>query len=121
MSSEQRPIDIRVRTQSRLLQLEYADGTRHELEFELLRVYSPSAEVRGHGPGPGTLQTGKKDVVVTGTKMVGNYALGLEFSDGHDSGIFTWPYLWELGEQQQAYWKRYLDRLAEEGGSRHSQ
>lgn len=114
----QRPTDIRIRKQSRLLRLEYADGRCHELPFELLRVWSPSAEVRGHGGGPGTLQTGKKDVLVTGAEMVGNYALRLTFSDGHDSGLFTWEYLWDLGENQQAYWQRYLEDLQREGGQR---
>ena len=88
------------------------------MPFELLRVWSPSAEVRGHGAGPGTLQTGKKDVLVTGAEMVGNYALKLSFSDGHDSGLFTWEYLWELGEQRERYWQDYLDRLQQEGGQR---
>lgn len=115
-----RPSDIRIRRQSRLLQLDYADGSRWELPFELLRVWSPSAEVRGHGAGPGTLQTGKKDVLVTGAEMVGNYALKLTFSDGHDSGLYSWDYLWELGEQQEHYWRTYLDRLAQEGGQRES-
>ena len=114
----QRPSDIRIRKQSRLLQLDYDDGTRLELPFEFLRVWSPSAEVRGHGAGPGTLQTGKKDVMVTGAEMVGNYALKLSFSDGHDSGLFTWDYLRDLGENQQAYWEDYLKRLEAEGGSR---
>lgn len=114
----QRPSDIRIRKQSRLLQLDYDDGTRFELPFEFLRVWSPSAEVRGHGAGPGTLQTGKKDVVVTGADMVGNYALKLNFSDGHDSGLFTWDYLWDLGQNQQAYWQDYLQRLEASGGNR---
>ncbi|WP_417548175.1 gamma-butyrobetaine hydroxylase-like domain-containing protein [Marinobacter segnicrescens] len=114
----QRPSAIRIRKQSRLLQLDYDDGTRLELPFEFLRVWSPSAEVRGHGAGPGTLQTGKKDVMVTGAEMVGNYALKLSFSDGHDSGLFTWDYLRDLGENQQAYWEDYLKRLEAEGGSR---
>lgn len=116
--SEKRPSDIRIRKQSRMLRLEYADGSSHELPFELLRVYSPSAEVRGHGMGPGVLQTGKRDVVVTGAEMVGNYALKLTFSDGHDSGLFTWDYLWDLGSRQDTYWRQYLERLEREGGSR---
>lgn len=113
-----RPTDIRIRTQSRVLRLEYVDGQVFELPFELLRVYSPSAEVRGHGMGPGTLQTGKRKVALTGADMVGNYALKLSFSDGHDSGLYTWEYLRELGEQQDTYWQRYLARLEKEGGSR---
>lgn len=115
-----RPSDIRIRRQSRLLQLDYADGSRWSLPFELLRVWSPSAEVRGHGGGPGTLQTGKKDVLVTGAEMVGNYAVKLTFSDGHDSGLYTWDYLWELGENQDHYWRQYLDQLDREGGQRES-
>lgn len=119
MSTEaQRPSDIRIRKQSRLLVLSYNDGEILELPFELLRVYSPSAEVRGHGAGPGTLQTGKRDVLVTGAEMVGNYAIKLSFSDGHDSGLFTWAYLQELGREKSRYWQDYLDRLDKEGGSR---
>lgn len=118
MTDTPRPTDIRIRRQSRLMRLEYADGTVHELPFELLRVYSPSAEVRGHGNGPGTLQTGKRDVEVTGADMVGNYALKLSFSDGHDSGLFSWSYLRELGERQSEFWRDYLERLEREGGSR---
>lgn len=118
MTDKLRPSDIRIRKKSRLLRLEYPDGVCHELPFELLRVYSPSAEVRGHGTGPGTLQTGKRDVMVTGAEMVGNYALKLSFSDGHDSGLFSWSYLRELGELSDDYWNRYLARLEQEGGSR---
>lgn len=112
------PTDIRIRRQSRILLLAYANGDTLELPFELLRVYSPSAEVRGHGMGPGTLQTGKRDVVVIGAEMVGNYALKLSFSDGHDSGLFTWSYLQDLGLNQENYWQDYLARLEKEGGSR---
>ncbi|WP_111498228.1 gamma-butyrobetaine hydroxylase-like domain-containing protein [Marinobacter bohaiensis] len=117
-TSTPRPTDIRIRRQSRILQLSYANGDVHELPFELLRVYSPSAEVRGHGAGPGTLQTGKRNVLVTGAEMVGNYALKLSFDDGHDSGLFSWAYLEELGEQKARFWQDYLDRLEREGGSR---
>ncbi|WP_166258967.1 gamma-butyrobetaine hydroxylase-like domain-containing protein [Marinobacter salicampi] len=118
MTQSTRPIDIRLRRKSRLLRLEYADGSCHELPFELLRVYSPSAEVRGHGTGPGTLQTGKRQVDITGAEMVGNYAVKLTFSDGHDSGLFTWDYLRDLGDRQQQVWQDYLRRLEEQGGSR---
>lgn len=118
MSNTPHPSDIKIRKQSRLMRLEYTDGMVHELPFELLRVYSPSAEVRGHGNGPGTLQTGKREVEVTGAQMVGNYALKLTFSDGHDSGLFSWSYLRELGERQSQFWQDYLDRLEREGGSR---
>lgn len=118
MTEQRRPADIRVRKKSRLLRLEYPDGEVSELPFELLRVYSPSAEVRGHGTGPGTLQTGKRDVLLTAVEPVGNYALKLTFSDGHDSGLFTWEYLADLGRNQARYWQDYLERLAREGGSR---
>lgn len=113
-----RPEQIRIRRQSRVLQLDYADGSCWQLPFELLRVYSPSAEVRGHGQGPGTLQTGKKDVLLTDVTMVGNYALKLTFDDGHDSGLYTWAYLWQLGQDQERFWQSYLDRLKQEGGLR---
>lgn len=113
-----RPVNIHIRKQSRILQLEYDEGSRWELPFELLRICSPSAEVRGHGGGPGTLQTGKKDVMVTGAEMIGNYALKIFFSDGHDSGLFSWEYLWDLGAQQEDYWQHYLTRLEQEGGRR---
>ncbi len=113
-----RPVDIRIRKQSRILQLDYQDGSQWALSFELLRVCSPSAEVRGHGGGPGTLQTGKRDVLLTRAEMVGNYALKLTFSDGHDSGIYSWEYLWKLGAQQDEFWQEYLLRLKREGGRR---
>lgn len=118
MTEQRRPTDIRLRQKSRLLRLEYANGDVYELPFELLRVYSPSAEVRGHGSGPGTLQTGKRDVQLTGVEPVGNYALKLTFSDGHDSGLFTWEYLADLGQNQAQHWQAYLERLSREGGSR---
>lgn len=118
MTETARPTGIRIRKQSRVVALEYADNKAFELPFELLRVYSPSAEVRGHGTGPGILQTGKRNVLVTGADMVGNYALKLTFSDGHDSGLFSWEYLQELGEQQQRFWQDYLARLEQEGGTR---
>ena len=112
------PSDVRIRRQSRLLELQYPDGTCAQLPFELLRVFSPSAEVKGHGPGQGFLQTGKKDVVITGAEPVGNYALQFSFSDGHDTGIFSWDYLWELASHQDQYWESYLARLEKEGGTR---
>lgn len=120
MTETARPTGIRIRKQSRIIELEYAGNKAYELPFELLRVYSPSAEVRGHGAGPGVLQTGKRNVLVTGADMVGNYALKLTFSDGHDSGLFSWEYLRELGEQQEHFWQGYLARLEHEGGTRDS-
>jgi len=112
------PTDIRIRGRSRVLELQYSDGHTAQLPFELLRVCSPSAEVQGHGPGPGILQTGKQDVTVTGAEIAGNYALQISFSDGHDTGLFTWKYLRDLSDHQQDYWQRYLERLEAEGGQR---
>ena len=112
------PSSINLHKKSRTLELIYPDGRRFELSSELLRVYSPSAEVRGHGPGQEVLQVGKKDVVLTDVKAVGHYALQLIFDDGHDTGIYSWDYLRELCEQQDIYWQRYLERLREAGQSR---
>ena len=113
-----RPHQIKLRQRSRVLELEYGDGIRHALPFELLRVYSPSAEVRGHGMGDGVLQTGKKDVDLVDVDPVGNYALKLSFDDGHDSGLYSWAYLYDLGKHQDTYWTDYLQRLQDAGGSR---
>ena len=110
-----RPLEIRLRRQSRVLEVAFDDGCRFELPFEYLRVYSPSAEVRGHGPGQETLQLGKHEVQVQAVDPVGNYAVRLVFDDGHDSGIYAWSYLYELGTTQAEKWPRYLDRLAKLG------
>ncbi|MCP5347292.1 MAG: DUF971 domain-containing protein [Gammaproteobacteria bacterium] len=118
MSNDSVPSDIRLHRKSGLLELVYPDGNRYELCAEYLRVYSPSAEVRGHGPGQEVLQTGKKQVRITGLIPTGNYALRLVFDDRHDSGIYSWDYLRELAEQQQRYWSEYLDRLRAAGASR---
>jgi DUF971 family protein len=109
------PTLIKLRTQSRLLDVTFDDGARFELPFEYLRVFSPSAEVRGHGPGQETLQVGKHNVVITKVEQVGHYAVRLVFDDGHDSGLYAWRYLYELGKEQAQRWQRYLDRLAELG------
>ena len=101
-----------------MLEVAYEDGARFSLPFEYLRVYSPSAEVRGHGPGQETLQTGKEDVAITRIDPVGHYAIRLVFSDGHDTGLYSWTYLRELGEQQAANWQAYLDRLQAAGYAR---
>jgi DUF971 family protein len=106
---------LKLRTKSRLLEVSFDDGSRFELPFEYLRVYSPSAEVRGHGPGQETLQLGKHDVAITAVEPVGNYAVRLVFDDGHDTGLYTWPYLHELGRERAAKWQRYLGRLQELG------
>ena len=117
MNSE-RPSEIRLHQQSRMLELAYENGERFHLSCEYLRVYSPSAEVRGHGPGQEVLQTGKEDVNIVGIEPVGNYAVKLIFSDGHDTGIYDWHYLYGLGINQSAKWQEYLDRLAEAGYQR---
>jgi len=110
-----RPTEIKVRRQSRLLEVAFDDGRRFELPFEYLRVYSPSAEVRGHGPGQETLQLGKHEVGIRSVDRVGNYAVRLVFDDGHDSGLYTWDYLYELGATWAEKWPQYLARLAKLG------
>jgi DUF971 family protein len=112
------PIGIELHRQSKTLELRYASGEQYTLSCEYLRVYSPSAEVRGHGKGQETLQVGKINVAITDIKPVGNYALQLVFSDGHDTGLYSWNYLHELCTQQSAYWDDYLRRLHEAGASR---
>ena len=109
------PESLTVHTLSRMLELRWPDGAQFRIPFELLRVYSPSAEVQGHGPGQEVLQTGKREVEITALAPVGNYAVQPRFSDGHESGIYTWAYLYDLGERQDALWRQYLDRLAAAG------
>ena len=106
---------IKLRTKSRVLDVTFDDGSRFELPFEYLRVYSPSAEVRGHGVGQETLQLGKHEVRITAVEPVGHYALKLVFDDGHDTGLYTWAYLKELGATHAAKWQQYLGRLKELG------
>ena len=106
------PVSLTVHQQSRMLEIEFDDGNTFRIPFELMRVYSPSAEVQGHGPGQETLQTGKRDVVITDIDPVGHYAVKPTFSDGHDTGLFTWDYLYRLGSQQDALFAQYLERLA---------
>ena len=106
------PTQLTVHRQSRDLEIAFDDGAVFRLAFELLRIYSPSAEVRGHGPGQETLQTGKRDVMINQLESVGNYAVQPTFSDGHDTGIFTWEYLYFLGSEQQRLLSDYLERLA---------
>jgi len=113
-----RPTEIKLHQRSRVLELHFDDGLECNLTCEYLRVYSPSAEVRGHGPGQEVLQVGKEDVGIDQLTPSGNYALKIVFDDGHDSGIFTWTYLHELGINYEAYWQDYLDRLAEAGQQR---
>ncbi len=113
-----KPTEIRLHQVSRVLELAFDNGRRFRLPYEFLRVYSPSAEVRGHGPGQETLQTGKRAVGIKDVEAVGHYAIRPTFSDGHDSGIYSWDYLYELGEQQDDMWRRYLERLSAAGASR---
>ena len=112
------PTEIILHAKSRVLELHFSDGARFNLPCELLRVYSPSAEVRGHGVGQEVLQTGKREVGITAIEPVGNYALKLVFSDGHDSGLYSWDWLHEIGTRADQLMANYLDRLAEAGGSR---
>jgi DUF971 family protein len=105
------PTDITVHGQSRVLEVGFSDGARFRIPFELMRVYSPSAEVQGHGPGQETLQTGKRDVELEALDPVGNYAVQPRFSDGHDTGIFAWDYLYFLGSQEARLWQEYEARL----------
>ena len=113
-----KPTEIRLRKNSRLLAVTFEDGSEFSFSFEYLRVHSPSAEVVGHGPGQETLQTGKENVVATAIDPVGHYAVRLVFDDGHDTGLYSWTYLHELGLNMETNWRRYLDRLAAEGYAR---
>ena len=112
------PQSITVHNQSRVLEISFSDGAEFRIPFELMRVYSPSAEVQGHGPGQEVLQTGKQEVGLTGLEPVGNYAVQPSFSDGHDTGIFSWDYLYFLGSQQDKLWADYTARLAAAGVER---
>ncbi|MDD4881169.1 MAG: DUF971 domain-containing protein [Gallionellaceae bacterium] len=112
------PTEIKLHQQSKVLEIAFEDGSRFNLPFEYLRVFSPSAEVRGHGPGQETLQVGKKNVDITAVEPVGHYAVVLVFDDKHDSGIYSWDYFYELGKLQDTYWPEYLRRMDEAGESR---
>lgn len=105
------PTEIRLRTRSRVLEVAFDDGRRFELAFEYLRVHSPSAEVKGHGPGQEVLVLGKQNVGIRAVEPVGQYAVKLVFDDGHDSGLFTWKYLRDLGENHSQNWAKYLARV----------
>lgn len=121
MAQHPHPTEIKVHQQSRVLEIAFADGQSFRLPFEFLRVYSPSAEVRGHGPGQEVLQVGKKDVQVLAVEPVGAYAIQLKFSDGHDTGIYSWDLLYEYGMRQERMWQDYLQRLRDAGASREPQ
>jgi DUF971 family protein len=112
------PTSITVHQQSRHLEVAFSDGACFRIPFELMRIYSPSAEVKGHGPGQEVLQTGKRDVGIVALEPVGNYAVQPSFSDGHDSGIFSWDYLYWLGAEQERLWQDYFARLQDAGVER---
>jgi DUF971 family protein len=118
MTHHPRPSEIRLRQKSRVLEIAFDDGARFELPCELLRVYSPSAEVRGHGPGQEVLQVGKENVNITAIEPVGTYAVKLVFDDGHDSGLYSWDLLYRLGARREEFWDNYLQRLAQAGHAR---
>ena len=117
-NSTPQPTAITVHQQSRVLEVGFADGQTFRIPFELMRIYSPSAEVQGHGPGQEVLQTGKREVELTELEPVGNYAIQPTFSDGHNSGIFSWDYLYFLGSQQSQLWAQYEERLQAAGMQR---
>jgi DUF971 family protein len=112
------PTEIKLHQASRMMELSFADGASFRLPYEFLRVYSPSAEVRGHGPGQETLQVGKREVTIAEVEAVGHYAIRPKFSDGHETGIYSWDYLYELGSRHDAMWDQYLKRLNAAGASR---
>jgi DUF971 family protein len=117
-SVQRQPTTVTVHQTSRVLEIGFDDGALFRIPFEMLRVFSPSAEVQGHGPGQEVLQTGKRDVGIDGVEAVGHYAIQPTFSDGHESGIFSWTYLYDLGSRQEELWQNYLDRLAQAGKDR---
>ena len=117
-SNTPHPKSLVVHQQSRALEIGFADGASFRIPFELMRIYSPSAEVQGHGPSQEVLQTGKCDVGITSLEPVGNYAVQPTFSDGHSTGIFSWDYLYLLGSTQVELWQKYEARLAAQGASR---
>lgn len=118
MKKTVRPTDIKLHQKSRILEISFDDDTNYNLSAEYLRVYSPSAEVRGHAPGDEVLQVGKENVNITGIEPVGTYAVVLQFDDGHDSGIYSWEWLKKLGDEQESLWQTYLSRLEEAGHKR---
>lgn len=113
-----RPIEIRVKRQEKVIELDFEDGRSFRLPAELLRVESPSAEVQGHSPAQKTVVAGRRHVGIVGVEPVGSYALRVRFDDGHDSGLYTWDWLYRLGAEQDSIWQAYLDALAERGLSR---
>ena len=118
MTDTPKPVEINLHQKSRILEINYSDGERFELSYEFLRVHSPSAEVQGHGPGQGVLQIGKEDAMISHIEPVGSYAIQPTFDDGHDTGIYSWETLYDLGKNRDSYWKRYLEQL-EKAGHKH--
>jgi DUF971 family protein len=114
------PVEIRLHTLSRKLEVSFDDGARYELPAEYLRVHSPSAEVQGHGAGDGVLVTGKQQVGIRAIEPIGHYAVRLVFDDGHDTGLYTWKYLHELGAQQEERWRRYQQRIQDANTARNN-
>ena len=119
-SGTPRPLEIKLHQKSRVVEVSFDDGKVFRLSCEYLRVYSPSAEVRGHGPGQEVLQPGKQDVEITAIEPVGNYAVKIVFSDGHDTGLYSWDYLYELGKNESKLWQQYVEKLAVAGLYRES-
>ena len=115
MTDTPKPVEINLHQKSRVLEISYSDGERFELRYEFLRVPSPSAEVQGHGPGQGVLQIGKEDAMITHIEPVGHYAIQPTFDDGHDTGIYSWETLYDLGKNRDRYWQAYLDKLQQAG------
>jgi DUF971 family protein len=118
MPPERVPVEIKLHQKSRVMEIRFRDGREFRLPYEYLRVYSPSAEVRGHGPGQEVLQTGKRDIEIRALEAVGSYAVQPVFSDGHSTGIYSWDYLYELGEKQAELWAQYLAKLDAASASR---
>lgn len=112
------PVSIKLHQKSRILEISFSDGQNFDLSCELLRVYSPSAEVKGHGPGQSVLQTGKENVSIEKVEPVGHYAVKLIFNDGHNTGLYSWAYLYNLGENKDELWKDYLQGLEDAGYQR---
>jgi len=118
MTDTPKPTEISLHKKSRILEITFADGEHFEFSCEFLRVHSPSAEVQGHGPGQGVLQLGKEDVVINRIDPVGGYAIQPAFDDGHDTGIYSWETLYDLGKNKDRYWQEYLDKLEAAGHKR---
>jgi DUF971 family protein len=120
MTDAPKPVEISLHQKSRTLEITYSDGEHFELSYEFLRVFSPSAEVQGHGPGQGVLQVGKQDAMITHIEPVGRYAIQPVFDDGHDTGIYSWETLYDMGKNKDKYWSEYLEQL-EKAGHKHTE